>query len=119
MIDANLRPSLIEINQMPSFVTDSALDYRIKRGLIVDVLRTLCLSMKRKRKYKADRARRMTERLMMKPARVGEGGRDEAGGGKDRGDKAGDDGLAANLAAKRSSVARGEDERKAKAALKK
>lgn len=93
MIDANLRPSLIEINQMPSFVTDSALDYRVKKGLIVDVLRTLCLSMKRKRKYKADRARRMTERLMMKPARAGEGARDDVGGGKDRGEKAVDDGI--------------------------
>ncbi len=33
---------------MPSFATDSPLDYKIKRGLIVDVMKTLCLNVKRK-----------------------------------------------------------------------
>ena len=61
MIDNKLTPYLIEVNQMPSFATDSTLDYQVKRGLIVDVLKTLCLSMKRKNKYKADRRRKMTD----------------------------------------------------------
>lgn len=30
MIDHKLKPSLIEVNQMPSFQTDSPLDYKIK-----------------------------------------------------------------------------------------
>jgi len=52
---------------MPSFATDSALDYRVKRGLITDCLKTLCLSMKRRNKYKQERRKKMTERLMVKP----------------------------------------------------
>jgi hypothetical protein len=51
---------------MPSFATDSALDYRIKRGVIVDALKTLCLSMKRKQDYKKERIRRLNDRLMGK-----------------------------------------------------
>ena len=103
---------------MPSFATDSALDYRIKKGVVVDVLKTLNLSVRRKRKYKADRARRMTDRLMMKPARATiEGAGD--GPGRDRNDKSDGDGISAALAAKRSSLARGEEERKAKALHKK
>ena len=66
MLDSKLRPYLIEINQMPSFATDAPLDYRVKRGLIVDVLKTLCLNMKRKNKYKVERKNRMTDRLVSK-----------------------------------------------------
>jgi len=54
---------------MPSFATDSTLDYRIKRGLITDCLKTLCLNMKRKNAYKVERRNRMTDRLMQKPGR--------------------------------------------------
>ena len=68
MIDHNLRPFLIEINQMPSFATDSWLDQKVKRGLLVDCMKCLCLSMKRKRKYQKEKRARMTERLMVKPA---------------------------------------------------
>ena len=64
MIDHTLRPYLLEINQMPSFATDSPIDIKIKRGLITDVLRTLCLSTERKRKYKAERKAKMQERLL-------------------------------------------------------
>lgn len=52
MIDSKLKPVLIEINQMPSFATDSQLDLRVKRGLLTDSFKTLCLTMKRKRIYK-------------------------------------------------------------------
>ena len=60
MVNDNLRPYLIEVNQMPSFATDSELDLIIKKGLIIDVLKTLCLSVKRKKKYKRDKFERMT-----------------------------------------------------------
>lgn len=53
---------------MPSFATDSSLDYRVKRGLITDVLKTLCLNMPRRNRYKKERRQKMTERLMMKPS---------------------------------------------------
>lgn len=45
LITDKLVPYLLEINQMPSFTTDSPLDYKIKRGLIFDVMKTLCLSV--------------------------------------------------------------------------
>lgn len=84
MIDHNLRPILIEINQMPSFATDSWLDQKVKRGLLVDCMKTLGLNMKRKRKYQKEKRARMTERLMIKPAHAntkpkGEKGETERG----------------------------------------
>ena len=66
---------------MPSFQTDSPLDYRVKRGLLVDCMRTLCLSIKRKRKYKIDKRARLTDRLMMKPTRQPNAAPDKANAG--------------------------------------
>jgi len=40
---------------MPSLATDSPIDIKIKRGLISDVMRTLCLSTDRRAKYKDER----------------------------------------------------------------
>jgi hypothetical protein len=54
MIDNNLRPYLLEINQMPSFATDSPLDARVKRGLLTDCFKTLCLSNERKQAMKRE-----------------------------------------------------------------
>ena len=65
MIDHNLRPFLIEINQMPSFQTDSWLDQKIKRGLLIDCMKCLSLNIKRKRKYQKERRNKLTERLTM------------------------------------------------------
>ena len=67
MLDSKLKPWLIEINQMPSFGTDSTLDYRIKRGLITDCLKTLNLNMARKNRYKIDKKNKFNERMMQKP----------------------------------------------------
>ena len=36
MIDSKLKPWLIEINQSPSFATDSAFDFRLKKKLMED-----------------------------------------------------------------------------------
>ena len=47
---------------MPSFATDFPIDYKIKRGLIVDVLKKLCLNIDRKRKYKAEMKAKFEER---------------------------------------------------------
>ena len=49
LIDSSFKPLLLEINQCPSFATDSPLDIKIKRGLLSDVLNTLCLSRERRR----------------------------------------------------------------------
>ena len=51
LIDEKLKPWLIEINHAPSFATDSALDFKIKKDLIADSLELLSLSFARKREY--------------------------------------------------------------------
>lgn len=52
MIDHKLKPYLIEVNQMPSFQTDSPLDYKIKQGVINDCIAILNLSAKRRARIK-------------------------------------------------------------------
>ena len=50
-IDSKGKPYLIEVNHSPSFHADSALDDRIKRGLIKDTLKLLNLNVQRKQAY--------------------------------------------------------------------
>lgn len=50
-LDKNLKIWLLEVNQSPSFMTDSPLDYCVKKNLICDSLHMLNLSQKRKNKY--------------------------------------------------------------------
>jgi hypothetical protein len=64
MIDSDLRPYLIEINQMPSFATDAPLDYKVKKGLIHDVMKTLNLTVNRKHQYKEERKAKLQDRLL-------------------------------------------------------
>lgn len=49
MIDADMRPWLIEVNHTPSFQTDSELDLIIKKNLIMDTLILLKLKSKDKK----------------------------------------------------------------------
>lgn len=51
MIDANLKPWLIEVNHAPSLATDSAFDLTVKKKLVADTIRLLNLSIKRKWNY--------------------------------------------------------------------
>jgi tubulin polyglutamylase TTLL6/13 len=69
MLDYKLNPYLLEINQMPSFATDAPLDYNIKKNLIIDTIKLLCLSMDRKRQYKAERKAKIQESIL-KPTRA-------------------------------------------------
>ena len=43
MIDGNLKPWLIEVNASPSFTANTPTDYKLKSGLIDDVLNVLDL----------------------------------------------------------------------------
>lgn len=52
MIDQKMKPYLIEVNQMPSFQTDSPLDYKIKQGVINDAIAILNLNPKRRARMK-------------------------------------------------------------------
>ena len=51
MIDQNLKPWLLEINQSPSFATDSTFDYALKRKLTEDTFKLLNLTPERKKIY--------------------------------------------------------------------
>ena len=48
MLDSKLKPWLIEVNHAPSLSTDSAFDLKIKQKLVVDTIKILNLSLKRK-----------------------------------------------------------------------
>lgn len=43
-VDQQFKPWLLEVNHSPSFNTDSPLDYRIKKGLILETMTLLKLS---------------------------------------------------------------------------
>lgn len=43
-LDKKAKPWLIEINQSPSFMTDSPLDHKVKKGVLVDSFRMLNLN---------------------------------------------------------------------------
>ncbi len=49
MITADMKPYLIEINHTPSFETGTPLDYKVKKGLIMDTLKLMRITGKNKR----------------------------------------------------------------------
>lgn len=51
MIDAKLKPWLLEVNHTPSFSTDTPLDFHIKRSLILDTLNLVKVKYKSKKQY--------------------------------------------------------------------
>lgn len=50
MIDKNFKPWLIEVNQSPSFATDSPLDYKTKKAVLADAFSMLNCTVKRRKK---------------------------------------------------------------------
>lgn len=51
MIDSDCKPWLLEVNQSPSFSTDSPLDYLIKKHVLGDAFRLLNVSFDKKMDY--------------------------------------------------------------------
>lgn len=49
MIDRKFKPWLIEVNQSPSFATDSPLDYKTKKAVLTDTFTMLNCSVKRRK----------------------------------------------------------------------
>ena len=64
MLDHNVKPWLIEVNQSPSFKTESGLDSRIKKKLVADTLRLLNLSWRRKSKIMNTMKQEMKKRML-------------------------------------------------------
>lgn len=44
LIDEDTKPWLLEVNQAPSFQTDSEIDYKVKKAVIMDTLRILSVN---------------------------------------------------------------------------
>lgn len=51
MLDDKLRPYVIEVNQSPSFATDSPLDREIKKGIVAGALKLSWVSRKNRMRY--------------------------------------------------------------------
>jgi hypothetical protein len=64
MFDSKLKPWLIEINQSPSFATDSAFDFGIKKKLMEDTFKLLNLTPERKQAYLEAKEKQYFERMM-------------------------------------------------------
>lgn len=54
LIDRDFRPWLLEVNASPSFATDSALDYKIKKNVVADAFRLLNFSFKKRQRIVAE-----------------------------------------------------------------
>ena len=63
-LDDNLKPWIIEVNHAPSFVCDTPLDTKIKRGLLYDVVKLQNLSVSKKNKFKREKAKEFEKRAL-------------------------------------------------------
>ena len=63
MLDDKLKPWLIEVNNMPSFATDTPLDEKVKSELMLDTFKLLNLSIKRKKKLKREKQAEFNRRV--------------------------------------------------------
>ena len=64
MIDSKFKPWLIEVNQSPSFKTDSPLDYRIKKAVLTDTFRLLNMSWEKRKKIIKEQKESMKARIL-------------------------------------------------------
>jgi tubulin polyglutamylase TTLL6/13 len=63
-IDHKLKPWLIEVNQSPSFATDSPLDYRIKKQVIGDSFNLLNMSYEKRSELIINKKMEMEKRIL-------------------------------------------------------
>ena len=64
MIDKYFKPWLIEVNQSPSFATDSPLDYEVKKAVLRDAFRLLNVSQERREKFIHLKQKQTAERIL-------------------------------------------------------
>ena len=64
MIDSKFKPWLIEVNQSPSFKTDSPLDYRVKKAVLTDTFRLLNVSWEKRKQIIKDQKSNMKARIL-------------------------------------------------------
>ena len=64
LIDAELKPWLLEVNHTPSFSTDTPLDRKIKKNLISDTIKLLNLSYEDKIRFINKRREEQRNRVL-------------------------------------------------------
>ena len=64
MIDRNFKPWLIEVNQSPSFATDSPLDHEVKKYILRDAFRLLNVNQERRHRFIRMKQKQMAERIL-------------------------------------------------------
>ena len=64
MIDRNFKPWLIEVNQSPSFATDSPLDYEVKKQVLRDAFKLLNVNQERRQRFIKMKNKQMAERIL-------------------------------------------------------
>ena len=64
MIDRKFKPWLIEVNQSPSFATDSPLDYKTKKAVLTDTFNMLNCSVSRRKKILKQQKAQMESRIL-------------------------------------------------------
>lgn len=70
MLDANLKPWILEVNHSPSFSTDTPLDFKIKKNLISDTIKLLNLSYSKRQKYKKQKTLEFQKRALKGKIRI-------------------------------------------------
>ena len=75
LIDRYFKPLLLEVNCSPSFATDSAIDYKIKKNVVADAFKLLNLDWE-KRKQWVEKDERDTE-IRLRTGKVNKPTREE------------------------------------------
>ena len=63
ILDSNLKPWLLEINYTPSFTTDTALDLRIKKGVVKEAMELMEVSLRNRAEYAEMQKEKMERRM--------------------------------------------------------
>ncbi len=64
MLDHKAKPWLLEVNQSPSFSTDSPLDYKIKKTVIGDAFNLLNCSYEKRMEFIQTKKEEMEKRIL-------------------------------------------------------
>ena len=66
MIDDKLKPWLIEVNSLPSFMCDSPLDHKVKSSLIKDTIHLLNLTPERRERLLGEKMTPLNKQKKLK-----------------------------------------------------
>ena len=65
-----MKPWILEVNHSPSFKTDTPLDFKIKKNLIIDTIKLLNLTYAKKQKAKMQKTIEFQKRALKGKAKI-------------------------------------------------